>query len=239
MAFADFILRVLVLATAAWALLGLVFLCFRTRAFGRREFFAKPAGSAMGGVLYAFTMGMLPWAKESVRRHLLSFLLGIAYHLGILSAFFLLTMYLLGHSYPLFGDTTGLLIFNVKSGDATFRIHLLPWLLAFGAFGGISLFVKRLVNATLRGISCPDDYVSNILVTLFVILALTSTLLRQTWVVQSFFVSSLVLFVYIPLGKIRHCLFFFCTRYHFGAFFGRRGCMPPISRHTRAQRFSA
>jgi hypothetical protein len=32
--------------------------------------------------------------------------------------------------------------------------------------------------------------------------------------------------VYIPLGKIRHCLYFFFSRTFFGKFFGRRAVFP-------------
>ena len=39
--------------------------------------------------------------------------------------------------------------------------------------------------------------------------------------------EAVLLLVYAPLGKIRHCLFFFTTRYQLGAFFGRRGTFPP------------
>jgi len=235
--FVDFFLRLAVLAAAVWALSGLAFLWLRAKAFGGREIFAEPAGSARGGVIYAFTKGMLPWAKESVRGHLPSFLLGLAYHLGVFSAFALLAIYLLGLPRPPFGDAAGAFLFACKAGDATVGVRLLPLPLAFGALGGVSLFAKRLANPTLRGLSCPDDYVSNILATLFVVLALASILLERPWATRSFFVSSIALFAYLPLGKIRHCLFFFCTRCHFGEFFGRRGCMPPATAGWR--RFGA
>jgi hypothetical protein len=39
--------------------------------------------------------------------------------------------------------------------------------------------------------------------------------------------EAVLLLVYAPLGKIRHCLFFFSTRSQLGAFFGRRGTYPP------------
>jgi len=239
MEFADFVLRVSALAAVIWALAGLVFLWLRARAFGKREYFAKPAGNVYGGIAYAFTFAMLPWAKESVRRHLPSFMLGVVYHLGILSAILLLALHVLGIPYPPFGDAAGAFVFVVKSGDLTISVRLLPLLLALGAIGGASLFVKRLVNPTLRGLSCPDDYVSNALATAFVILALATALLTHPWATRLFLVSSIALFAYLPLGKIRHCLFFFCTRYHFGEFFGRRGCMPPRSRAAYTQHFGA
>ena len=44
---------------------------------------AVPKGRPGLGVLYAYTLGMAPWAKESTRRHLLAYLRGVAFHLGI------------------------------------------------------------------------------------------------------------------------------------------------------------
>jgi len=35
-----------------------------------------------------------------------------------------------------------------------------------------------------------------------------------------------VMFLYIPVGKIRHCFFFFYSRILFGLFYGRRGVLP-------------
>lgn len=40
-------------------------------------------GSPKRGVLYAFTFGMMPWAKESTRRHMLAYLRGVGFHAGI------------------------------------------------------------------------------------------------------------------------------------------------------------
>ena len=39
-------------------------------------------------------------------------------------------------------------------------------------------------------------------------------------------IAAMVLLCYAPLGKIRHCLFFFLSRYHLGRHFGRRGTFP-------------
>lgn len=92
-----------------------------------------------------------------------------------------------------------------------------------GAVAGCALLAKRIVKPHLRGLSNADDFVSNLLATGFAALAAgapaTSRLLP--WALAA-------LLVYIPLGKIRHCVFFFLSRYHLGAFFGRRGTFPPV-----------
>src|SRR3989304_3774903 len=48
---------------------------------------AGAVGSPAQGVLYAFTWGMMPWAKESTRLHLLAYLRGVVFHIGIGAAF--------------------------------------------------------------------------------------------------------------------------------------------------------
>ena len=71
-------LAALLFAVGAFAL--------RWRWTERRPFAAdrSPAkGSPAHGVLYAFTFGMAPWAKESTRRYMLAYLRGVGFHVGI------------------------------------------------------------------------------------------------------------------------------------------------------------
>ena len=96
--------------------------------------------------------------------------------------------------------------------------------LAAGLLCGLGLLIKRIALSYMRFISCPDDYLSNLLVNLLLSAALLTT---YSPVMQPvFFWSAIALSLYIPLGKIRHCMFFFYTRILFGAFFGRRGVLP-------------
>src|SRR5512142_6113 len=43
-------------------------------------------GDPQHGVTYAFTLGMMPWAKESTRIHMIAYLRGIGFHIGIFTA---------------------------------------------------------------------------------------------------------------------------------------------------------
>src|SRR5512138_1366581 len=43
-------------------------------------------GSIPRGIQYAFTTGMMPWAKESTRIHMIAYLRGIGFHVGIFAA---------------------------------------------------------------------------------------------------------------------------------------------------------
>jgi hypothetical protein len=106
-----------------------------------------------------------------------------------------------------------------------FALTLARLLTLAGGAAGCALLAKRILNRELRGLSCPDDYVSNLLSTGFALLAFLASFgpqLTGLWLAEA-----VLLLVYAPMGKIRHCVFFFSTRYHLGAFFGRRGTFPP------------
>jgi hypothetical protein len=196
-----------VLLAAAWAILALVFLHLKAKSYGKRTLYSKPAGDPTKGVIYAFTKGMAPWAKESVMMNLPSYMGGMGFHAGVFTAFGLLIAAVVGLELP------------------ALLIVLARVLTAVGTIGGISLLLKRLLKPQLLGLSSPDDFVSNLLSSLFVVLALAQTFhpsLKALWMCEA-----ILLLVYAPLGKIRHCFFFFTTRYHLGAFFGRRGTFPP------------
>jgi hypothetical protein len=96
--------------------------------------------------------------------------------------------------------------------------------ISLGFFSGVSLLAKRILLAFLRKISCADDFVANLVVDVFLALALLNTFFPE--LKTYFYAMSIVLFLYIPAGKIRHCVFFFYTRILFGLFYGRRGVLP-------------
>ncbi len=196
-----------VLASAAWAVTGLALLRIEASAYGRRALHAAPAGDPAAGVRYAFTGAMRPGAKESVREHLHSYVAGLAYHAGIFAALGLLVCTLVGWSPP------GLVRMPVQA------------FLGLGALSGSSLLLKRLLQPELRGLSHPDDFVSNLLATVFVALAQIG---GTVWLL-----SAMALLIYVPLGKLRHSVFFFVARKNLGAFFGRRGVFPPGGAHGR------
>lgn len=198
-----------VLASAAWALTVLGGLQLRASGYGRRELFAPPAGNRRNAVVYAFGKGMWPAAKESARENLPTWFAGVGYHLGIFAGFGYLVLLLIGF------EPVGLLRWS-------FQVVLIA-----GALCGTGLLVKRVVTPHLRRLSCPDDFLSNLLATAFTALAFLRTVSRGLEVV--FLAHTILLFLWLPLGKIRHCLFFFTTRYHMAAHFGRRGVFPPCA----------
>ena len=76
-----------------------------------------------------------------------------------------------------------------------------------------------------RGLSSPDDYISNILVTIFQFTTALVILIPSCEPVYYFFTG--LLLPYFPLGKLKHAVYFFAARYHLGVFFGHRNVWPP------------
>lgn len=202
-------LRLGVLVAAAWALLALGAQYLRSRAYGRREWFAPAAGSAARGVAYAFGPGLSPAAKESARENLPVYFTGVTYHLGVFASLAALALALAGVT---------------PAGVALAGLRVLSLL---GALAGAVLLVRRVRERHLRALSLPDDFVANGLTTLFVALTCVRTLAPAAAAAQM--IAAMLLLLYLPLGKIRHCVFFFSTRWHSGVHFGRRGVLPPAA----------
>ena len=82
----------------------------------------------------------------------------------------------------------------------------------------------RIAEHNLRGLSTADDHFAVWIVTAF--MALAALAIWNPALLVPFYLVSAVTLVYIPLGKIRHCLYFFFSRTFFGRFFGRRAVFP-------------
>jgi len=204
------VLKLGVAASVLFCLVVLRLLVARTFAFGRRPTYAHPRGSSLAGILYAFGLGMLPWEKESATKHIWTYLGGILYHVGILVAILFLATVLLRISLP-----------------ATL-LQAVRILLIIGVASGVALLVKRILKPEMRSLSSGDDYLANVLVDLLLLSALATTFAESGFI--PFAVIAIVIFVYIPFGKLRHCAFFFYSRILFGEFFGRRGVLPHPSK---------
>jgi hypothetical protein len=192
------------------SLISLTVLILRTFVFGKNPLYAKPQGDIKRGIFYAFGQGMMPWEKESAKRHLLTFSAGIIYHISVLiGIIYLLTV-----------------VFTLPIPS----VVILPLRIIYvlGICCGFSLLLKRLIIPEMRTLSCPDDFFSNFLVDIFMIFALVHTF--SPGIELLFYLISIILFLYIPIGKIRHCFFFFYVRILFGNFYGRRGIFPPAKK---------
>jgi hypothetical protein len=176
---------------------------------------APPRGEVARGVLYAFTAGMAPSAKESTRLHRWAYLRGLGFHAAVFGAVLAVA------AWPLWPAVPPV----VRGGWAA--------ALALGAvLAGLGT-VMRLREPALRSLSTPDDHAAVGLVTAF--LAATAAALWTPAAAPAMFVVAGILAAYIPFGKIRHCLYFFPARRAFGRFVGRRGVLPHLAPHTGAR----
>lgn len=195
----------ILLVGAAIFVAGVIFVLLCTQ---RRRYQAEMApikGSPGQGVLYAYTLGMAPWAKESARLHWVAYIRGFIFHIAVFVAiaFLIATPWLTDMMAPL-------------------RMALAA-LFGIGAVLGLAGFWMRLADPSLRVLSTPDDYFSLALVTLFLISAAASA--ASIHLLPSFWAISGVTLAYAPFGKLKHFIFFFYERVFVGLFFGRRGTL--------------
>lgn len=190
--------------------LGLVGILLRLREIMQRPFkkdYSRARGSDWRGILYAFTLGMAPWEKESTRQHWLAYLRGIFFHIGVFAAFgvLLVSPWLERLPLPL-----------IWGGLA---------LTAAGALFGFAGMPMRWMGENERALSLPDDYFSVFLTSLFI--ALACGVLLWPGLLPVFYLVTALLCAYVPFGKIRHCVYFFYSKFFFGKNFGHRGVLGP------------
>ncbi len=198
--------RVFVTASAIWAAGVLIAQVLAARGGGRRDF-SQQVGSPLRGVLYAFTGAMLPWHKETIRAHPLQFVAGLVMHAGVILCLLIVLLVL---ANPQLGTRVWLAC----------RPVLLAPLVA-----GVYLLVRRVGSPTLRLLSVPDDYVA--LVATLGLLSLGSGAGLYAAGQMVFLIYAGLLFIYLPLGKLRHAVFFFIARGDYGRRLGYRGVYPP------------
>ena len=197
-------LRIAAAASFGWTVLSLAAQYVQARGGGRSDLGAR-AGSPWRGLVYNFTAAMTPAHKESVRLHPVEFGVGLLLHLGVFFAVARAAALIAAPAVP--------------TGPAA--LGVLPGL---SLLAGLTLFVRRLAAADLRAMSSPDDYLS---------LLLTCALLAGAQAFQTgllsaagFLAVAAVFFLYLPLGKLRHALFFFVARADYGRRLGYRGVYP-------------
>lgn len=181
---------------------------------GKPKDFSEKSGSVAKGVAYSNTVAMMPQNKESAYLHLPSYALGILFHIGIFSSFLIFIL----SFFEFFNQW----IINDQG------IHyILPIVTAAGAIAGLSLFVKRLINRNLRNLTNPDDFLSNGFTTLFQIATTCYLLLPAcNCMMNTYYIVTAILLLYMPIGKLKHLLYFFSARYHLGFFYGWRNVWP-------------
>ena len=168
--------------------------------------FSRRRGDTASAVFYSFTGAMNPAKKESALLHLPTYTAGVLYHLGTFASLLLYALFLL-HLEP-----RGIVLWGFAS------------LLCASSLSGAGMLVKRIAVRRLRSLSTPDDFVSNMLVTLFQLFSLG--MLTGTSCAPEYYLTVSALLLYAPAGKLKHALYFFAARYQLGVFNGWRGVWP-------------
>lgn len=195
------------IAALAVCLSAFSFHLLRLIRLGKPRDYSARAGNTTSAIVYSFTAAMSPKNKESAFLHLPTYTAGIIFHIATfisIAVFFLL-------------------LFNVSPGSL---LSMLIMITAFsGAACGLLILAKRFLDKKLRMLSNPDDYLSNMLVTLFQLFTGLVILIPDMY--PAYMIVSGLLLLYIPVGKLKHAIYFFAARYHLGFFYGWRNVWPP------------
>ena len=195
-----------------WILLGGFTICFlsclgqfiKVMQSSKLKPHSKPLGRRVPGIGYSLTGAMSPAKKETAYLHLPTYTAGILFHLGTFCSILIIVLHFFNITFGFSGIIAAFLF--ITSGN------------------GLFILVKRMVMRKMRSLSNPDDYISNLLVTLFH--GVTALALIGVVPQPLFFLYGTVLFLYIPVGKLRHTVYFFTSRFHLGLFYGWRGVWP-------------
>jgi len=199
--------KLLALFAIGICFLLLLFHFIRLIKLGAPKDYARKKGNTGQGIAYSMTKAMSPVQKESAYMHLPTYSAGMVYHLGTFLSFAILVLSFFYVNWP-----SGVIVF--------FTVYL-----ALSFLAGIFILVKRIVKEQLRLLSNPDDYISNILVTLFQLFTIGIFWIQALY--PYYFIIVSILFIYLPAGKLKHLLYFFAARYHLGFFYGWRDVWPP------------
>lgn len=177
---------------------------------GRPDDLSVSSGNVTKGIVYSFTKAMAPGAKESAYLHMPTYAGGIIYHLG---TFLSLGLFII-------------LIAGFPSLDSMLK-YIFSAFLFISFFAGFAILMKRIISKDLKSLSGLDDYISNGVTSL--IQLFTAVYLLVPDAETFYYLSVSLFFIWLPLGKTKHLLFFFFARYHLGFFYGWRGTWPQKS----------
>lgn len=207
------VFQIIAIAAACFCLCGLFLHFIHIVRLGKPNDLSEKSGDTTKGIVYANTTAMLPQNKESAYLHLPGYAAGILFHIGIFTSFlvFLLSF------FP---------FFNRWIEVSTLRL-IIAAVLAVTCLSGYILLFRRVLSKDLKGLSTPDDFISNALTSTFQLF----TILHLVWptngvVTALYYIACALLFVYMPFGKLRHAVYYFAARYHLGFFYGWRNVWP-------------
>lgn len=191
-------------------LISLAYHLFRLIRLGSPKDYSVQRGNLKSAIAYSYVGAMNPLKKESAYLHLPTYTAGILYHIGTFISITVFFLFLFHFSF-------------------TYSLQwVLICILIVSSVSGLGIFLKRISQKKLRFLSNPDDYISNLLVTAFQIFTL-AVFFKEAFI-PYYFICAGLLFIYVPLGKLKHSLYFFAARYHLGLFYGWRGIWPEKSK---------
>lgn len=167
---------------------------------------AQAKGNITKAISYSFSGAMSPLKKESAYMHFPTYTAGMIYHIGTFLSFLCIFV----------------LFFNFESMQ--WMRYAAASIIAIAAICGLAILIKRIQSKELRSFSNADDYFSNAFVTIFQALMAASLILPE--LLPVLFIYAAVLFIYIPIGKLKHTIFFFTSRIELGKYYGKRGVWP-------------
>jgi len=207
------IVQYLAIAAILYCVCSLLVHFVRIVRLGKPNDLSEKSGDTGKGILYANTVAMMPTQKESAYLHIPSYVTGMLFHVGTFSSILIL--------FLSFFD-----FFNgwISGPD---RIHLIiALIMAVTCLNGYALLLKRAFSKDLRPMSNPDDYISNALTSTFQLVTALYLCCPCKVMVTIYYMVSIILLLYLPLGKLRHLLYYFSARYHLGFFYGWRNVWP-------------
>ena len=207
-------MQYLAIAAAAICLCSLFVFFLKIIKLGKPNDLSEKSGDPTKGVIYSNTTAMLPQNKESAYLHLPAYASGMLFHIGLFTCLLLFVL----SFFPFFNRW-------ISGPD---KIHyIIACLLAVTSVCGYVLLLRRACSKDLKPLSNPDDFISNALVSTFQLMTLLYLLLpTYSCVVTISSIVAILLFRYMPLGKLRHAVFYFAARFHLGYFYGWRNVWP-------------
>jgi len=207
------IMQYLAIAAMLYCIVSLLVHFVKIVRLGAPKDKSEPSGSVKDGVIYANTRAMMPTEKESAYLHIPSYAVGMLFHIGLFCSLLLFVLFF----FPCFNSWI--------AGSCWRWVFAIPP--AIATVCGFILFFRRLLSKDLKVLSMPDDFISTSLVTLFLLMTTLNLLLPTVSAVNTiYYICSILLLLYLPLGKLRHVVYYFAARYHLGFFYGWRNVWP-------------
>ena len=181
-----------------------------------------PKGSKAAGVVKSFLKGaiiwpFIPWVKNTFRKNPLIYIAGGLFHLG------LFVVLVLGTAHMLVWKS--LLGFGWK----TLSLPIVDWMAAVSIVALIILFINRLINPVLKMLSGPAEWANLLFVFLPMVTGYIMThhlWFRYEVLFSLHMIAVDMLFIWIPVSRISHFVFYFFSKTFHGLDFGKRSVEP-------------